>query len=162
MKDRYLILIIIAIIFVSCSTMDCGLNSLVQTNYKLAGIVDTLNDTLTVSTNKSDGNDSVIYNKVVGIDSLIIPMSYQNDEDVFYFEIKHKSSTSFVQTFTDEVRIKKTNVPHFESIDCASTFFHEITEISYTRNAIDSIVIKRKDVNYDITRPHFYIYFKHL
>ena len=106
MKDRYLILIIIAIIFVSCSTMDCGLNSLVQTNYKLAGIVDTLNDTLTVSTNKSDGNDSVIYNKVVGIDRLIIPMSYQNDEDVFYFEIKHKSSTSFVQTFTDEVRIK--------------------------------------------------------
>ena len=43
----------------ACSSIDCPLNSLVYTQYQLmnaAGRVDTLADTLTISTKRTDGN----------------------------------------------------------------------------------------------------------
>jgi hypothetical protein len=143
-------------VMAGCSSIDCSINNKVRTNYRLAGDVDTLKDTLTVSTQRIDGNDTVIYNKVVNIDSLLIPMSYNRNEDVFFFDIKRADGTSAIDTVT----VTKTYKPHFESVDCAPAFFHDIQGVSTTHNAIDSIRIKKADVTYNHTKPHFYIYFK--
>lgn len=145
----------------ACSSIDCPLNSLVYTQYQLMtqdGRIDTLADTLTIFTNRVDGNDSVLINRKVKVTEFSLPISYAQDEDIFFFETKdtlHKITT------LDTVIIKKENMPHFESVDCSPAFFHKITSVSCTHNAIDSIVINNQDVNYDTSKKHFYIYFKH-
>lgn len=154
---RIIPLVITAMVamMMSCSTIDCPLNNTTYTKYKLMGDIKTLNDTLTISTTKQEGTDSVLINKDVKVDSFILPMSYHQPEDVFYFEVKNQ----YQQTFNDTVIVKKEDRPHFESVDCSPAFFHTITEIKTTHNLIDSIVINNKDVNYDASKAHFYIYF---
>ena len=49
----------------ACSTLDCPLNNTVYTKYRLAGNITTLTDTLTISTNRIEGTDSVLINKDV-------------------------------------------------------------------------------------------------
>lgn len=119
------------------------------------GDIKTLNDTMTISTTKQEGTDSVLINKDVKVDSFILPMSYHQPEDVFYFEVKNQ----YHQVFNDTIVVKKEDKPHFESVDCSPAFFHTITEVKTTHNLIDSIVINNKEVNYDASKAHFYIYF---
>ncbi len=135
----------------ACSSVDCPLNNVVYTNYKLCGAVATLPDTLTISTTRVDGLDSVLINRQVNTDSFSLPVSYGNAEDVLFFRTNHLSDTVWVE---------KTNVPHFESVDCGLNYFHTITGVRFTRHAIDSIVINHKEVNYDASPKHFHIYFK--
>ena len=115
----------------------------------------TLKDTLTISTKKIEGTDSVLINKDVNVDSFSLPMSYSLDEDVLFFEIHTLSK----QVFKDTVTVSKENRSHFESVDCSPSFFHTITDVKTTHNYIDSIVINQKEVNYDAYKAHFYIYF---
>ena len=139
----------------ACTTLDCPLNNTVYSKYKLAGDISTLADTLTISTTRTAGTDSVLINKDVDIDSFILPMSYAQPEDVFYFEMHD----TLGHVYKDVVKVKKENHPHFESVDCNPAFFHTITGVETTHNRIDSIVINNKEVNYDASQIHFYIYF---
>lgn len=146
---------------VSCSSIDCPMNSLVYTQYQLldaVGRVDTLRDTLTISTTRIDGRDSVLINKDVNITSFSIPISYSQDQDVFYLELRDSLGNL---PLMDTVTVTKEDIPHFESADCPPSFFHEITGVSSTNNAIDSVVVNNPDVNYDTSKKHFNIYFKH-
>lgn len=146
---------------VACTSIDCPLNSLVYTQYQLmnaAGKVDTLADTLTIFTTRVDGNDSVLINRNVKTTEFALPISYAQNQDIFFFETK---DTVYKVTRLDTVTIEKENMPHFESVDCSPSFFHKITSVSCTHNAIDSIVINNHDVNYDTSKKHFLIYFKH-
>ena len=130
---------------VGCTSLDCPLNNTVYTKYKLMGDNKTLKDTLTISTKKIEGTDSVLINKDVNVDSFSLPMSYSQNEDVLLFK--------------DTVTVSKENRSHFESVDCSPSFFHTITDVKTTHNYIDSIVINQKEVNYDASKAHFYIYF---
>ncbi|MGN1376138.1 MAG: DUF6452 family protein [Prevotella sp.] len=146
---------------ISCSSIDCPLNSLVYTQYGLldpTGRTDTLRDTLTISTVRANGNDSVLINRDYNITQFSLPISYAGDYDMFYFEMRYAGEE--IPTL-DTVTVYKENTPHFESVDCSPTFFHTITDVTYTGNAIDSISINHTDVNYDTSKKHFNIYFKH-
>ena len=59
----------------SCTSLNCPLNNTTYTKYKLMGDVKTLNATLTISTTKQEGEDSVLINKDENVDSFILPMS---------------------------------------------------------------------------------------
>ena len=61
----------------------------------------------------------------------------------------------------DTITVTKEDRPHFESVDCSPLYFHTITAINTTNNAIDSVVIINPDVSYDTSKKHIYIYFKH-
>lgn len=135
----------------ACSSVDCPLNNTVYANYRLKGSVTSLPDTLTISTARADGSDSVFINHQVNTDSFLLPMSYGRDTDELYLR---------TNSLLDTIWVTKTNTPHFESVDCGVAYFHVITGVRYTRNAIDSIVINHKEVNYDATQQHFHIYFK--
>lgn len=148
---RILLLIGTIVVLAACSSIDCPLNNIVYTNYKLEGPVQTLTDTLTITTTRMDGLDSVLINQQVNTDSFSLPISYGRPEDILFFHTGH---------LRDTVIVEKTNEPHFESVDCGVNYFHTITGVRFTRHAIDSVVINHNTVNYDVSQKHFYIYFK--
>ena len=149
------ILICAVLTMVGCSTYNCPLNNTVYTKYKLSGNITTLRDTLTISTTRLEGTDSVLINRDVNVDSFMLPISYSHPEDILYFETRDTLNRVFIDT----VKVQKENFPHFESTDCSPSYFHTITGVTTTHNRIDSIVINHKDVNYDATTAHFIIYF---
>ena len=128
-------LLTVILILVGCSTIDCSLNNRVICKYKLAGEIKTLNSKMTITANLHNGNDSVIINQAEKTDSFELPMSYS-------------------------IAVTKTDMPHFESVDCSPAIFHKITAINYTQHAIDSIVIKQPNVTNNVTKSNFFIYFK--
>ena len=146
-------------LFMACSSVDCPVQNTVYASYHLyaaGGERDTLSDTLSVSTTRRDGTDSVLLNRSVGTTAFELPMSYNDREDTLFFVIGDVQ----LRTTTDTVYVRKDNYPHFESVDCNISFFHNITGVRWTRNGIDSIGINKQTVDYDPSTEHFHIYFK--
>lgn len=144
------------IAMVGCSTLDCPLNNTVYAKYKLDGDIKQLTGaTMTISTPTKSGRDSILLNQEENPDSFRLPMSYFNAADTLYFYIQDAQQ----RVFKDTVTITKDNHQHFESIDCNPSYFHTIQSVTTTHHLIDSLVINHKDVNYDETKVHFFIYF---
>lgn len=146
------------VLLTACSSVDCPVQNAVYTVYKVMksdGTPDTLRDTLTVSTTRTDGSDSVLLNLSVNTTTFNLPVSYNEPEDTLIFELR-----GYEWQMTDSVFVKKDNYPHFESVDCNISFFHSIRGVRWTRNFIDSIAINNQQVNYDPSPEHFHIYIK--
>lgn len=164
----------------SCSSIDCVLSNTVHTIYgfyQADGKQYTLTDTLYIITTKHapESRDTLI-NRDLNVESINVPISYESPEDVLYFvrtfpytitrdvTDEEGNTTQVTNTYTamiaDTVRVMKEDFKHFESIDCNPAYFHKIKGVEYTRNGIDSIVINNSQVNYDVTKEHFHIYFK--
>ncbi len=158
--------IILAIVLVAaitaCTSIDCPVQNLVYTNYALKkanGTTDTLNtDTLWIITKRANGTDTLLLNALCGssASSFSLPISYTQPEDVFITLLCDTAGHQLLDT----IRIKKESYPHFESVDCQAAYFHKITAVNTTHHAIDSLVIHYPDVNYDVKKTHYYIYFK--
>lgn len=151
---KCLFFILIAFV-VSCSTIDCPVDNIVETRYRFYntdGDSLVLMDTLTITSKRND-NTEVLLNRKVGSATIPVPISYSHPEDILVFNV-YNSEYSIVDT----VWVKKDDIPHFESVDCNASFFHKITGIRHTTNFIDSIVINNPTVDYDKTTIHFYIY----
>lgn len=145
------LLILLFPLLIGCSSVDCPLNNSVYVKYKLVGSVAKLPEKLSISTKKTDGNDSVLINQLENAAEFSLPVSYIQDTDILYFQVGNS---------TDTVWMDKTNEPHFESVDCGVNYFHTITNIRHTNHTIDSIVINRNKINYDISEDHIHLYFK--
>lgn len=156
--------ILMVALLVSCSSIDCSVNNLVRTKYQFySSSGDSLNllDTMTVVTMRVDGSDTIIYNadddvvfnKGVGVSSFHLPISYSHPEDVLVFHFDNANLH-----VTDTVWIKKEDYPHFESVDCNASFFHKLTDIRYTKNCFDSLVIVNPSVTNDDQVLHVRIY----
>lgn len=145
----------------ACSSIDCSLNNLVYTQYQLMnseGKVDTLADTLTVSTKRMEGSDSVLINRNVGTTEFSLPISYSQAQDVFFVEL---TDTITKRPTFDTITVNKEDRIHFESVDCTPSYFHTLQSVSSTHHRIDSVVIINHEVNYDTSKKHFRIYFNH-
>ena len=153
---NYYAALLSALLFAACSSIDCPLNNAVYTSYKLKGDVGMLSRMLTVTSPVDSSRDTLLINLAANVDSFILPTSYNRPEDVFHFTLTDQDGNET----TDEVRVTKDNQPHFESIECGPSFFHTITGVTCTNNAIEKIEINNKNVNYDASKAHFYIYFK--
>lgn len=162
---RYLYMLVVGVIsflfplssflLTSCTSIDCSLNSLVLTQYQFTssdGQVLTLLDSLTVSTTRKDGKDT-LFNKGSNISSFYLPISYSHPEDEFVF---HFDGDSLHRA--DTLWIKKDDIPHFESVDCNASFFHKLTDIRCTHNLLDSVVIINPSVTNDDQVIHVYLY----
>ena len=169
---RKVIIILLTVVAVAaCTSIDCPVQNLVMTRYTLKkpdGNPDTLSkDTLWVWTQRANGTDTVISRVIQGslelnyfhgssASSFQLPISYTQPEDVLFMLLRNDKGVNYIDT----VRIKKENMPHFESVDCQAAYFHEITSVTCTHNVIDSIVINNPHVNYDAKTTHFNLYFK--
>lgn len=150
--------IMAALVTAGCSSIDCPLNNMVYTRYQVRnalGVADTLRDTLTISTVRTDGIDSVLINRNTSTTGFTLPISYTNAEDIFFVERK-----GLAYSVIDTLRVGKTDVVHFESTDCAPSYFHTINSVETTRHGIDSVKIVNKTVNYDTQNINFNIFFK--
>lgn len=147
------------LVMCACSSIDCPLNNVVTVSWQLmksSETIDTLHDTISVITKRKDNmNDTVLLNRAVNVTSFVLPISYNQPEDEVYFILKD----TLDNVYTDTVKWSKTDQSHFESVDCAPSFFHTISGVSYTTHAIDSIRINKKTVDYETTVPHFFVYF---
>ena len=159
---RKLIVILTVIALAACTTIDCPVQNLVYTRYafkKANGSADTLNtDTLWIMTTRVDGTDTLLMNALCGSTAFDfnLQISYTQPEDEFYSLLKDTAGVMLLDTF----RIKKENIPHFESVDCKVSYFHDLTGTATTHHAIDSITIHHKRVDYEVTNTHLYMYLK--
>ncbi len=143
----------------ACSSINCPINNRVYTKYSLRtpeGKVDTLRMNCTVSTNRTDGSDSVIINRDTLMVAMMLPISNANPSDTFFVEL---SSEALAFSSLDTIVVSKEDFMHFEAPECAASYFHNITGVTTTHHAIDSVTIKTPGVTYDTSKNHFYIYF---
>ena len=153
---RTIVFLGILVFLSGCSSIDCPLNNVVYTRYELRGDVTTLVDTLSVIALRDKGGDTLLLNREIQASAFEIPMSYTQPTDNIVISLK--DSNSVVRN--DTVSIDKTNVPHFESVECSPAYFHKITGVRWTRHTIDSISISKPNVNYDTKGGNLHIYFK--
>ena len=170
MKKRFrqIFICLSSLVVFSCSSIDCPVQSIVSVQYEVrdkTGEALSLTDTLSVVTTRKDGYNvlvdmtmhhsdmDVILNRLTGESAFSLPISYSHPEDILYF-----CFTDSVKTLVDTVWIKKDDIPHFESVDCSAAFFHELTNVRHTHNAIDSLVLINTSVTYDVQTVHFYLY----
>ena len=150
--------LLLGVLIAACTSIDCPVESNVATLYRVChsdGTELKLSDTITVTTKTASDSDTIVYNKGIGISSFALPISYKHPEDVLVFNFDNDNNSLHI---SDTVWIKKEDYPHFESVDCSAAFFHIITDVRYTCNYIDSIVIKNPSVTYDSKTVHFYFY----
>lgn len=138
-----------------CSEVECPLQNVVAVQYGLYrtdGTEVTLQDTLTVT---AVGTDSILLNKGQNIASFLLPVHYTADKDSIILR--------FADTEGDEVRdtlcIYHTNEAHFESMDCPLCYFHTITEVTCTYNALEGVELVTPTVNYD-TQENIRLYLR--
>ena len=78
-------LFLLGLVFVvSCSTIDCPVNNVVATRYRFYnadGDSLVLLDTLSVTSTRKDGTDTLILNRFVGGATFQLPISYSHPED---------------------------------------------------------------------------------
>ncbi len=159
---RFFCLSAFLLFLAACSTIDCPVQNKVAVNYAVKTIVggvevnDTLKDTLYVWSTRSDGDDTLIFNSGIDVSSFSLPVSYTHPEDKLVFCLVDTNKVAKIDT----VWIKKEDIPHFESVDCSAHFFHTLTAVRSTHEAIDTIFINNPKVNYDPSVDHIHIHFK--
>jgi len=155
-KIAYYTLTCCVVLLTACEGINCTLNNVVLCHIGFydssSGEAISLTDTLTIT---AAGTDSVLVNMSVGTSSLSLPMSYWNKADSLKFSI-----TGTDYQLTEIVYIEKSNTAHYESPDCPTTMFHELTSVNWEQGntSIDSIVIVKPSVNYQ-TDENIRIYF---
>lgn len=152
----------VATFVAACSSVDCPVENTVAMVYKLQradGTPDTMRtDTLTITSPVAGKADTTLLNRSINTTSFQLPVSYTHHVDTLYLTLADTSQTNH-KVYHDTIYISKTNSPHFESVDCNISYFHEITAVEHTSNRIDSIVINKPSVNYDLTKEHLRLYF---
>lgn len=150
---RALPLAMMLVVLTACTSIDCPLNNLVKVNLIMKNGNETLADTLTITAIRTSSD--TIFNSGVNISNLAIPVSYTQEEDLLQITL----NDTLGNTYKDTLTIRKTNQIHFEAVDCPPNYFHTLTGITTTCHAIDSVVIKNPNIDYDSSKENIYIYF---
>lgn len=75
--------------------------------------------------------------------SFSIPLSYA-DKTRILFAYRGLGGTF---AGTDTVELTHRNIPYFTSLDCGTMMFYEITEATFTRHRLDSVVITNPNID---------------
>ena len=148
MKTFHTLLLALATALVTgCSSIDCNIEGRVQCHYAIQdkdGNSGTLNYPMSITFLRTAANSDTVYiNRLSNAAAFDLPMSYGEEADVFYMTLHLTDSTSV----TDVIRVGKTNIPQFESVDCAPRYNHILQETSSTHNFIDTVIINNPKVN---------------
>ena len=156
----------------ACSSIDCSLNSKVLCNVQLQdsdGDSVVLAYPLTVALVYANGDTTQYINQRSNVSSFDIPLSYLGEEDMMLIElsitdtITITTDTGTIDTIAtyrlaDKIRIRKSNEPWFESVDCNAHYNHTIFSAdAETHNFIDHIVINDAYVTNDPNKKNLFI-----
>ncbi len=134
-----------------CSENDCSLGG--RPSARFAFIDSRTNtrvslfDSLTVT---ALGTDSILLNRLKGIDHITLPLSYVGDTTTF---VLHYS-----RFLRDTIEVFHENYPHFISIDCGVSMFYHLKDVNNTSILIDSIRLVNSDIN-DNEKDNYRIYY---
>ena len=93
--------------------------------------------------------NNTVYNAEKGLKNLKIPLSYSTKTTV---------TIQYTELLKDEIEIKHRPIPFVSDINCGVLMFHQIEDIKYTTNALDSIVVVNPKVTNEET-ANFHIYY---
>ena len=144
----------------ACSSIDCPLNNKVYAIVRFTGDGTWHEDTLSIwspLTEDIAGEDTVLVNRLVGKDSIAIPMSYVRSTDTYVIRRVEKDTQTSTE---DTIRVHKESRPHMQSVDCNPTFFHTIHDVRFTTCGIENVTITNNNVSYNDAQAHFLIRFK--
>lgn len=130
-----------------CSESDCGMLSRPLLKLRFYSYEDKkeikITDTLTIlTTNSSNGGDSILINKERNVGIALIPFGYTQKETTYVFKY-----ITEIATMTDTLWVKHTNREHFISMDCGISVFSHIDDITYTKHLIDSLAIMNPELD---------------
>ena len=140
----------------SCSESNCALGTVPAAHFdflssdKHQPLALTSEITVSASTMIRDSIEyDTIYNAISNINSLSLPLSYS-------------TKTTYIIHYTDllmdKIEVTHRPIPFVSEIECGVLIFHEIEDIQYTTNALDSIVIVNKEITNE-ERTNFHIYY---
>ena len=136
-----------------CSNIECPLDNVVMMQCNLYSSENqsayTLKEVLTV---KPANRDTVLLNQATEINSFLLPLKEGADQDTLLLHLSNAAGQSAVDTLF----VNHTRQPHFESVDCPTSVFHNITTVRSTSHplsqlplTVDSVSLVRSIVNYD-------------
>lgn len=136
----------------ACTNIECPLDNVVMMQaglyHSLDGQKMTVEDFLTVY---SSPKDTLLLNQAQNISSFMVPLRHGVETDTLLLYFHNDNGDA-----ADTLLVRKTDVPHFESVDCPAAFFHQLHGVSWTSHAlaqfpltIDSVVIVSPKVEYD-------------
>ena len=92
-----------------------------------------------------------LLNQAQNIDAFLLPLRQGSEMDTLLLNFSDATRSA-----TDTLFISHNNVPHFESLDCPASIFHQLTSVRWTSHAlkefpltVDSAAIVRKVVDYE-------------
>ncbi len=148
-----------AFLYLSCDDSECSETGLPmvrmafwdkETNANVA-----LTDTLTIT---AAGTDSTLYNRGVNTSYVKLNMNYTKNVTTYYLRLGYYDRTTEQPAeIRDTIEIRHTNREFFLSMECGVAVFHDIDTVLYTRNMIDSLVVKDPSVNKD-EKDNIHIY----
>lgn len=177
------------IVIAGCSSIDCSLENRVLCHMRFVdmdGDSVVLKYPLTVVLVRAAGDTVHYYNRQENASSIDVPLSYVGEEDMLEMELEipdtvevesyvtyTDSDTGVEMTDTvvkdtviyyplvDEIRIRKTNEPWFESVDCGAHYNHTIEAAEAdTHNFIDHIIVNDAYVDNDTEKKNLFIQLK--
>lgn len=169
MRKVALTLIAVLTMIAGCTTFDCSMYNDVTSNYVFkkslkvgeedcdeADTMQVLRDRcITVVAIRPQMDSNLVVNKWLNPKSISIPVGFAQEEDELVFQLQ---DTEYNLLAEDVVKISKTNDPVFESVDCHPRYNHQVLSATTTHNFIDSIVVKNKSIDNDLSKVHFYLY----
>lgn len=142
----------------ACTSIDCSINSTValQCQFREAstGQNVALTTPITVVSQRHDGSDTVLINLMANASCISLPLSYAGEEDVFTIYVNDAEGNIIG---TDTLRVRKTNEPVFESVDCAPHYNHTLLEATCGNNFIKEVEINKTQVTNDLSKVHIYL-----
>lgn len=158
MKSFHIIIIaLLTAVITGCSSIDCNIEGRVQCHYTIQdqdGNGSALNYPISVSLHRTAvGSDTVYINQMSSVSSFDLPMSYGADTDEIALTLHLTDSTSI----TDVIWVTKTNIPQFESVDCAPRYNHQLQSTRSTHNFIDTVLINNPKVSNDASVSNIHI-----
>jgi hypothetical protein len=85
--------------------------------------------------------DSIIINAQANVQEMSLPLRYTKETTVFVLHYGDEGEQK------DTIRISHHNTPHFVSLECGYDMQQSITDVTYTRNVLDSISVRNINLN---------------
>ncbi len=117
----------------------------------------TLKDTSLVNANLYFGASNNYIQNLKQRKQFNLPLAQNTDSVMIYFQ---SDSTSTAPETIDSIKIIYTREPHFISTACGYETFFTISNINYTNNVIDTIIVKGKAVNNDVNKENLQVVIK--
>ena len=159
-KNIAIILGLIALFFVACSSNGCHEN---RSSIPKAGLYAYNIPTVTIKMDSvtlygiGQKNDALILDCARNVTSFTLP--FRNDADTTQFVIQYDSYQLAAWGIRDTLTVIYERYPYFISGECGVVFNYAIDTVQYTRYLLDSVAVVTPEVtNQDIETMRLYYY----